>query len=162
VEAGIADTRDIRIREAGGSDWDQAMLLAYQTFLQFDAPDYTAEGIENFRRFVSDEELRKLFIAGSYQLFVASLHGQIIGMLSLREKKHISLLFVDSRFHRNGIGAALIRYACSYAEADHGEKRVTVNASPYATDFYLRIGFRKLGTEMTADGIRFTPMEIRF
>ena len=54
MEAGIADTRDIRIREAGGSDWDQAMLLAYQTFLQFDAPDYTAEGIENFRRFVSD------------------------------------------------------------------------------------------------------------
>jgi ribosomal protein S18 acetylase RimI-like enzyme len=162
VEAKIADTHEIRIREAGGSDWDQAMLLAYQTFLQFDAPDYTEAGIENFRKFVFSEELKKTFIAGSYQLFVASLHGQIIGMLSLREKKHISLLFVDHRFHRNGIGNALVRYACSYAESGQDGKRVTVNASPYALNFYLRIGFRKLGTEMTADGIRFTPMEIRF
>ena len=31
------------------------MKLAWNTFLKFDAPDYSREGIQNFRNFVNDE-----------------------------------------------------------------------------------------------------------
>ena len=149
------------VRCAYHSDWDGAMNLAWNTFVRFDAPDYSQEGIENFRRFVNDEMLRNMFIAGHYQLFVAVDDGKYVGMLSLRERKHISLLFVDERYHRHGIASALLTYVSRYALTEEGVDKLTVNSSPYAIGFYHKIGFRDLQSETEADGIRYTPMELR-
>ena len=155
------DTSKIMVRCAYHSDWDGAMNLAWNTFVRFDAPDYSQEGIENFRRFVNDEMLRNMFIAGHYQLFVAVDDGKYVGMLSLRERKHISLLFVDERYHRHGIASALLTYVSRYALTEEGVDKLTVNSSPYAIGFYHKKGFRDLQSETEADGIRYTPMELR-
>ena len=149
------------VRCAYHSDWDGAMNLAWNTFVRFDAPDYSPEGIENFRKFVNDEMLRNMFIAGHYQLFVAVDEGRYVGMLSLRERKHISLLFVDERYHRHGIASALLTYVSRYALTEEGVDKLTVNSSPYAIGFYHKKGFRDLQSETEADGIRYTPMELR-
>lgn len=149
------------VRCAYHSDWDGAMDLAWNTFVRFDAPDYSPEGIENFRKFVNDEMLRNMFIAGHYQLFVAVDEGRYVGMLSLRERKHISLLFVDERYHRHGIASALLTYVSRYALTEEGVDKLTVNSSPYAIGFYHKKGFRDLQSETEADGIRYTPMELR-
>ena len=154
------DTSRIMVRCAYNSDWDGAMKLAWDTFVSFDAPDYSPEGIKNFYNFVHDDMLRKMFVAGHYQLFVAVDEGRCVGMLSLREKKHISLLFVDENYHRNGIASALLRFVSRYALAEEGVDRLTVNASPYAIGFYHKKGFRDVQPETVADGIRFTPMEL--
>ncbi|WP_034444826.1 GNAT family N-acetyltransferase [Butyrivibrio sp. AE2032] len=138
------------------------MKLAWDTFVRFDAPDYSQEGIDNFYNFIHDEMLRNMFVAGHYQLFVAMDEGRYVGMLSLREKKHISLLFVDEKYHRHGVASALLKFVCKYALTEEGEERLTVNASPYAVDFYHKKGFRDLQGETVADGIRFTPMELVF
>ena len=138
------------------------MKLAWDTFVRFDAPDYSQEGIDNFYNFIHDEMLRNMFVAGHYQLFVAMDEGRYVGMLSLREKKHISLLFVDEKYHRHGVASALLKFVCKYALSEEGEERLTVNASPYAVDFYHKKGFRDLQGETVADGIRFTPMELVF
>ena len=124
------------VRCAYHSDWDGAMKLAWDTFAKFNAPDYSDEGIENFDKFVHDDMLRKMFLAGHYQLFVAMDGTKYAGMLSLREKKHISLLFVDEYYHRHGVASALLAYVCRYALYEEGVDRVTVNAAPYATGFY--------------------------
>ncbi len=137
------------------------MKLAWDTFGKFDAPDYSQEGITNFYNFVHDDLLRKMFIAGHYQLFVAMDGEKCVGMISLREKKHISLLFVDADYHGNGVGSALIKYVSKYGVEEEGIDRLTVNAAPYAVGFYHKRGFRDLGPETVADGIRFTPMEIK-
>lgn len=137
------------------------MKLAWNTFARFDAPDYSREGIDNFRNFVTDETLHQMFLAGHYQLFVAVMDGNYLGMLSLREKKHISLLFVDGDCHGNGIGKALVKFVAGYAATEEGIDMLTVNASPYAVGFYHKMGFTDLRGETEADGIRFTPMELR-
>ena len=155
------DTSKVIVRSAYNSDWDGAMELAWNTFARFDAPDYSEEGIKNFYNFVNDDMLRKMFLAGHYQLFVAVMDDKYIGMLSLREKKHISLLFVDGECHGNGIGTALIRFVARYAATEEGIDSLTVNSSPYAVDFYHRMGFKDIRGETEADGIRFTPMELR-
>ena len=67
----IIDTSKVVVRCAYNSDWEGAMKLAWETFVKFDAPDYSVEGIGNFRNFVTDENLHKMFVAGHYQLFVA-------------------------------------------------------------------------------------------
>ena len=82
-------------------------------------------------------------------------------MLTIREKSHISLLFVDGDYHYNGIGSALIKFVSDYVLTEEGIDKLTVNASPYAIDFYHRLGFRDTHKEMVADGIKFTPMELR-
>jgi GNAT superfamily N-acetyltransferase len=162
VDQQIIDTSKIMVRCAYHSDWDGAMNLAWDTFVRFDAPDYSQEGIDNFYNFIHDEMLRNMFVAGHYQLFVAMDEGRYVGMLSLREKKHISLLFVDEKYHRHGVASALLKFVCKYALTEEGEERLTVNASPYAVDFYHKKGFRDLQGETVADGIRFTPMELVF
>lgn len=135
------------------------MTLAWQTFLRFEADVYTPEGVKNFENFVTDSTLYRMFIMGNYQLFVAVMRNRIVGMITLRDSTHISLLFVDERYHRQGIGRALIRYLADYLATEVGAGRMTVNASPYGVEFYHRMGFRDLGPETTRDGIIYTPME---
>ena len=149
------------VRCAYHSDWDGAMKLAWETFVRFNAPDYSQEGIDNFHKFITDDMLRKMFVAGHYQLFVAVDGDRYVGMLSLREKKHISLLFVDGDYHLYGVATALLRYVSEYALAEEGVDVLTVNAAPYATGFYHKRGFRDTASETITDGIRYYPMELK-
>ena len=138
-----------QVRSAYRNEWQEAMALAWKTFLRFEADVYTPEGVENFRNFVTDSTLYRMFVMGSYQLFVAVEHNRVVGMITLRE----------AAYHRRGIGRALIRYLSDYLVTEMGVGRVTVNASPYGVEFYHKMGFRDLGPEETKEGITYTPME---
>lgn len=148
----------ISIRPAYRNEWDDAMALAWRTFMQFEARDFTPAGVESFQDFITDTVLHRMFILGSYQLFGAYDNGRMIGMISLRGETHISLLFVDEKYHRMGIGRGLIDYVSRYVLTEEGHNSITVNAAPYATGFYHRLGFVDTGAEQAVDGIRYTPM----
>ncbi|MDE6915245.1 MAG: GNAT family N-acetyltransferase [Lachnospiraceae bacterium] len=148
----------IAIRPAYRGEWDDAMALAWRTFLQFEAQDFTQAGVESFLEFITDTVLHKMFMMGAYQLFGAYDSGSMVGMISLRGETHISLLFVDERYHKMGIGRALIEYVSGYVLTEEGHRSITVNAAPYATGFYHRMGFVDTDVEQTSDGVRYTPM----
>ncbi|MCM1155425.1 MAG: GNAT family N-acetyltransferase [Roseburia sp.] len=148
-----------QIRSAYRDEWDDAMALAWKTFLQFEADTYTMEGIRHFEDFITDTTLHRMFIMGAYQMFVALEGKKIVGMITLRNAAHISLLFVDAGYHRQGIGRALIEYLREYLLSEAGVSKVTVNAAPYGVGFYHKLGFRDLRPEEERDGIRYTPME---
>lgn len=148
-----------QIRSAYREDWEEAMSLAWRTFLQFEADVYSPEGVKNFENFITDSTLYRMFVMGAYQMFVALDGEKIIGMLTLRDMTHISLLFVDEKYHRQGIGRALMRYLENYLLTELQVSHVTVNSSPYGVDFYHRLGFRDLRPEQKRDGIIYTPME---
>ncbi|MCL2253204.1 MAG: GNAT family N-acetyltransferase [Lachnospiraceae bacterium] len=150
------------IRFAHSDEWEEAMSLVWRTFLVFEAPVYLPQGIRSFENFITDSTLKRMFEMGVYQMLVAIYEGKVVGMITLRDKAHISLLFVDEDYHFMGVGKALVAHLCRYLRDEAGERRVTVNASPYGVDFYHRIGFTDLGAEALSDGIRYTPMEIRF
>lgn len=147
------------IRFARRDEWEDAMGLAWKTFLEFEAQDYPPEGVRNFEDFITDERLRQLFLLGTYQLIVAFDGQKMVGMITLRGEMHISLLFVDKHYHRCGIGRMLVRRMASYVRDELGKQRMTVNASPYGVPFYHHVGFRDLGPEKQQDGIIYTPME---
>lgn len=148
-----------QIRTAHRDEWEDAMALAWRTFLQFEAQDYSPEGVQNFERFVTDSTIYRMFIIGSYHLFVAYADETLVGMITLREVSHISLLFVDEKYHRQGIGRALVQYVKSYLAAEGRACRLTVNASPYGVEFYHKLGFRDVRPQEQKDGIIYTPME---
>ena len=170
-------TREIRILHGTEEDWECAMALAWRTFQRFEAPIYTREGVQSFLDFISGEDLKRMFLLGRYRLYVAKDGEEILGMFSIRENNHISLLFVDPAFHGCGIGRALILCGRDYLwkrktlPLDNEEEKradvlyernerhfVTVNAAPGAIGFYERVGFRRIGEEEEVDGIRYTPM----
>lgn len=151
-----------QIRSAYRDDWQDAMGLAWKTFLRFEADVYTPEGVQNFENFITDTTLHRMFVMGAYQMFVALDQDRIVGMITLRDSKHISLLFVDEKYHRRGIGRALMKYLTEYMVKEMGIRQVTVNASPYGVEFYHKLGFRDLRPEERKDGIIYTPMELKF
>lgn len=147
-----------KIRFADIGEWEDAMALAWKTFLEFEGDVYPPEGVRSFEDFITDSELKRRFMMGKYQMLVASSYGKVIGMISLRNETHISLLFVDRHYHKKGIGRALILALSDYVKAEMGRTTLTVNASPYGVGFYHRMGFQDMGPEMQRDGIIFTPM----
>ena len=147
------------IRKLKKSEWDMAMQLAWDTFLVFEAPDYSVKGVYNFKSFVRDPLLKKMFTYGEYIAIGAFSDRRMVGIIGVRNTNHISLLFVDRDYHRNGIASSLIdRYVRDAKKK--GITYVTVNSSPYAVDFYHKIGFVNITDEVEKDGIKFTPMRL--
>ena len=144
---------------AGRDDWEDAMEVCWKTFLEFEASEYSKEGVEHFLDFISSNELFKMFLIGEYVMYVAKdgETGKIIGVVSMRGVQHVSLLFVDKRYHRQGIGRALLKHL---QETLHDDVRLTVNAAPYAVDFYHKLGFMDTKEQQLSDGIKYTPMTL--
>lgn len=151
----------LEVRPATEDEWEKAMAMAWKTFNKYVAPEYSELGIREFYDFISDNGIYKMFLVGEYKLWVAVVNGEIVGLISIRSKRHISLLFVDGRFHKQGIGRALMNTAKEYVGAN-GEKYLTVNASPYGVGFYHNIGFVDTGEETVVSGMRITPMRWDF
>ena len=148
-----------QVRPAYREEWQDAMALAWKTFLKYEAEDYTAEGIRSFQECITDNMLYRMFLLGSYEMIVAKEGERMVGMITVRNGGHVSLLFVDEKYHRKGVGKSLIQYLCNYLLTEAGISRITVNASPYGVGFYHKLGFRDTGLETEQSGIRYTPME---
>ena len=151
--------KEYMIRPIMKQEWDDAMKLAWDTFLIYEAPDYSVRGVHNFRNFVRDPLLKKMFTYGEYIAIGAFSDKRMVGIIGVRNTNHISLLFVDRDFHRMGIASSLIDRYIGDAKKN-GITYVTVNSSPYAVDFYHKIGFVNITDEVEKDGIRFTPMRL--
>jgi len=147
------------LRMAREKDWEPAMHLAWETFLVYEAEEYSEEGVENFRDFISDQGLKNMFLRGEYQMLVALEGEKIIGFISLRNRCHISLLFVDRKYHRQGVGTALIQKLGEYLIYEMGVDYMTVDAAPYALGFYHKLGFWDLAPQQEKHGIIYTSMK---
>ena len=146
-------------RMALEKDWEPAMKLAWETFLVFEAEEYSQEGIESFRDFISDQWLKKMFLQGQYQMIVALDKGKLIGFITVRNEHHISLLFVDKEYHRKGIGKTLIQMLGEYLITEVGVDYMTVDSAPYAIEFYHKLGFWDLAPQQRKQGIIYTSMK---
>ena len=123
------------------------LALVRQVFLEFEAPDYPPEGVEEFFRFLDDPEQ-----TGPLRFYGVWEGAELTGVLAARDR-HICLLFVRREFHRRGIARALTN---AYFREQTGP--VTVNSSPYDGEAYRHMGFRETGPQQTVNGITFTPM----
>ncbi len=147
----------ISIRTLSPEDWDIATALVWRVFLRCNAADYEQEGIESFLNFISDEHLRQFCRLQEFEMYGAYRGQRLLGVALLRTGCHISLLFVDTDYHRQGIGKKLIMHLAAQVKM-RGGGCLTVNATPFATEFYHRLGFTDTDREQHKEGIRFIPM----
>lgn len=143
----------MKIRKCALEEITEAIELAWSVFLEFEAPEYSQEGIDEFRHTLDDEK----YING-LQLYGAFENDEIVGILAMRAPQHISLFFVKAEYHRNGIGRKLFERM----RKDYCLQEFTVNSSPYAVEVYRSLGFVNTDTEQVYNGIRFTPMKFDF
>lgn len=128
----------------------EAMDLVWETFLKFEAPEYSEEGILTFHDYIRNKNE-----IDSLDVFGAEIDDSVVGVLAMRED-HISLFFVKEEVQKQGIGRALWDFFLAQSRAE----KITVNASPYAVPIYERLGFQAVDDEQLSDGIRYTPMAL--
>ena len=142
----------LEIRRLKGREKNDALGLALDVFMEFEAPDYEEAGVRTFSEFIADPgKTDRVTVYGAY------LDGKLAGMSGTRNGgTHVALLFVRPEHHRKGIARALMDEMKRKAP----EPFLTVNSSPYAKDIYVRLGFAATDEELTQDGIRYTPMRL--
>lgn len=150
------------IRKITESEVDEALDLALDVFMEFEAPNYKPEGVATFKRdMIENEEYIRNCRQGICPIYAAFDGGRIIGVMGMRpDKTHINLVFVQKEYHRQGVATALFHFLLKDVLRENPElKEITLNSSPYGKPFYLHIGFVPLSEEQETDGIRFTPMK---
>lgn len=147
------------IRWAMESEWTPAMKMVWETFLKFEGREYSQEGVKSFFDFITDNDLYMAFLKGNYRMMVAVAGGKIIGVGSLRNRNHLSLLFVEEAYQRMGVGSRLLQRLCDYLKDEAGERHMSLQAAPYAVEFYRKQGFEPVKPEAEYAGIRVRAME---
>ena len=153
---------DLDVRWAKREEWDEITHLVWKTFETFNRRDCSAEGAESFRKFVMSDELRKAYLDGRYPVLVARDGDRVVGVGSIRGAHHLSLLFVAEEYHHQGVGRELVEKLCGFLVRDRGEHCMTLTASPYAKDFYKKLGFVETEAGPYPPGLPVTFMEKRF
>ena len=137
------------VRRLAPEEYPAALELCWRVFLEFEAPEYSPEGVAAFRASLDDEErTRRLDFYGAFD------GEKLVGVLCMRAPQHIGGFFVDAAYHRRGIGRRLFEAM----RQDYETQVFTVNSSPYAVEVYRRLGFVPTDTEQLTDGLRYTPM----
>lgn len=150
---------DYIIKKVDFNRIEDALSLVMDVFMEFDAPDYSKQGVETFRnRIIESEEFKNSFKTGEQTMFGAFIDNKIIGIIAISVRNHISLLFVDKKYHRMGIATELLNTMIKELGLKKGNK-ITLNSSPYAIGFYSHIGFVSTDVCKTKDGIKYTPMQ---
>ena len=141
------------VREIKREEIEKALCLVWKVFQEYEAPDYTKEGVEEFYKSIHDENyLSRLCWYGAF------VQSELVGIIATRnEGTHIALFFVNGKYHRQGIGKQLFQTI----KSKNNENKMTVNSSPYAVSIYHKLGFKDTDIEQAVNGLRFTPMELK-
>ena len=147
------DMKHVAIVHLQRTEFENALPLVWNVFIEYEATDYPEAGKQAFRNAIySEEYLNDLDMYGAYE------DKELIGVIATRAHgTHIALFFVDGRYHRRGIGKKLF-WACM---KNNSSKRITVHSSLYAAEVYRRLGFTDTGKCQEEGGIRYMPMEWR-
>lgn len=133
--------------------------LVWRVFMEFEAPEYSDEGIQEFQDFIATDSIKERMSSNELLLWGYWVDGNIAGMIAVRPPGHVSLLFVDKDYHRKGIAKSLYQSVLDYYSENSNQNEITVNSSPYAREAYHRLGFVDTDIEQTVNGLRFIPMK---
>lgn len=137
----MGGARLVEIRHAGPQE---AAVISRLVWRAKSSWGYSKEWLESWRQAltVTSEYLR------AHESLVAVKSGKIVGVCILEShdgKGSLGHLWIDPLHQRQGIGRALVERAL-HAAASARLGRVEVESDPFAEEFYIRLGARRLGT----------------
>lgn len=142
----------MEIKQLLNKEKDKALLFAKKVDIECKDESYSEQGIETFYNFINNKEITK-----SFKVYGAFEDNVLKGLIATdRQKRHISLFFVDKVSQGKGIGKELMKAVINNNENSY----ITVNSSRYAVPIYEKLGFVKMEEEKERDGLKFTPMKL--
>lgn len=140
----------MEIRKILKEEMKNALDLVWKVFLEYEAPDYSEEGIEEFKKSISDMNW-----VNAREFYGAFNKNQLLGVIATKDISHIALFFIDGKYQKQGIGRKLY----NKVELLNNKGYFTVNSSPYAHEIYKHLGFIDTDVEQCINGLRFYPMK---
>ena len=154
-------TFQLKYREIKQEELSETLDLVRKVFDEFEAPYYSEEGVASFYAFIDMDNMSEQYTNGSLYFYGCFVDNILVGMIAVKDFVHISLLFVDKQYHKQGIARNLFDHIIQVCrEKNPCLKVITVNSSPYAVEVYHKFGFFDVSSEQVVDGIRFTPMKL--
>lgn len=108
----------------------------------------------------NDEAGFRKHVAAGYVYHVAHVGDALVGFVAVRELTHLYHLFVDKRWHRQGIARRLWDHGRDAALAAGNPGYFTVNASNFALPLYAALGFVPTAPLQFVNSLYFTPMRL--
>lgn len=140
----------LEIRKVLNEEMKDALNLVWRVFLEYEAPDYTDEGIKEFKKSIDDVNW-----VNAREFYGAFIEEKLVGVIATKDATHIALFFVDGKFPGQGIGRKLYNKIIEL----NNQEFFTVNSSPYAHEIYKHLGFMDTDIEQCINGLRFYPMK---
>jgi GNAT superfamily N-acetyltransferase len=136
----------------------ELFLLIKEVYDEFVAPDYPAKGNDFFYDYIQPEKLLERFQGKNEIMLTAKYDNIIIGFLDVKDKSHISLLFIRKTFQGKGISSLLVNEYLKRI-ASLNINKITVHASPYSVKIYEKLGFTSNSEMLEENGIAYLPMK---
>jgi predicted GNAT family N-acyltransferase len=134
--------------------------MVNNVFDEFVGGDYPEMGNREFKDYIKSPNILKRINEKISKFYVARYNKDIIGMLEIKNKDHISLFVVRKEYHQKGIGKTLFdNYLKSIKNSSI--KSITVNSSFFAENIYSKMGFIKKDEIQEKNGIKYIPMEYK-
>ena len=148
----------MRIRSLRPDDIPAAARLLRAVAEEFILHESSPEDSAAFLAAQGEEGMRG-FLAEGYVYHVAEVGGELAGFIAVRQRSHVYSLYVDKRFHRQGIARRLWDAARAAALGPDHPGAFTVNSSNHAVPFYESLGFART-VPMQVATVCYNPMRL--
>lgn len=129
----------MRIRKYKSDDKQKISYLIRKCIIEVNSADYTAKQVEFISKEFSPAKVHERF--SNRAAFVMIDGTKILGCVTLKADE-IGSLFVNPRFHKQGVGHKLMSKAEEQAKIN-GFSDAWVNSSKTAVNFYENLGYMK-------------------
>jgi GNAT superfamily N-acetyltransferase len=150
----------MKIREATVDDAEEISAIVYALSKKYIAREFSIEGRETLLKSMTPVEIKK-YIESGYRYHVAEIDGQIVGVVGIRENRHVYHLFVVEAYQRKGIARQLWKIALETCRFTGNWEEFTVNSSRYAKSLYERLGFVAQSGPEEKNGVVSIPMKLK-
>ncbi|OLS60424.1 GNAT family N-acetyltransferase [Pseudomonas putida] len=144
----------MQIRHLTHADLPHASALCLEAFMQAVAPSLSAQGVETFSGIATETAFAER-MKGDNLMLACVIDELLVGLIELKEGRHVAMLFVLPQWQRKGVGRRLMEAALEQARSEV----VTVRASLSSVPSYERYGFVRSGEVGEFAGMVFQPLE---
>lgn len=143
------------IRPARPDDLAAISALCMAAFSDAVAPSLSAQGVATFTQVATADAFAER-LQGDNHILVAERDGDIVGVIELKEGRHLAMLFVDPACQGQGIGHALLQAVLPQLRTPAMSVRASLNAVPA----YQRYGFVIDGEVGEFNGLVYQPLSL--
>lgn len=149
----------VRIRAALPVDSEEISELISGLSKKFITGEFSSSGKDFLLGTMTSQSIEKNMQSG-YQYHVAETGNRLIGVVAVKDNKHLYHLFVAESYQRQGIAKKLWKVAMEISVNKGNTSEFTVNSSAYARRVYKRLGFVEHAGLQVKNDVVFYPMKL--